>query len=120
VEVVSFTARQGAFEERPTKDVVFEIQGAPDTELILTMTQPKEMTVRKKLKELVISNDIIFAGEFSAESLKFHRVVFAENYATEFSFVDRQSGGGTDWYYVRVTQMNGSMAWSSPIWVRDR
>jgi len=60
------------------------------------MTQPKEMTVRKKLKELSISSDIIFAGEFSAESMKFHRAVFAENYATEFSFVDRQSGGETD------------------------
>ena len=22
-----------------------------------------------------------------------------------------------DWYYVRVTQHNGHMAWSSPIWV---
>ncbi len=120
VEVVSFTARQGAFEERPTKDVVFEIQGAPETEVILTMTQPKEMIVRKKLKELAISSDIIFAGEFSAESLKFHRVVFAENYATEFSFADRQSGSETDWYYVRVAQTNGSMAWSSPVWVRGK
>jgi hypothetical protein len=23
----------------------------------------------------------------------------------------------TDWYYVRVTQHNGHLAWSSPIWV---
>ncbi len=120
VEVTSFTARQGAFEERPTKDVVLEIQGAPDTELILAMTNPKEMTVRKKLEELAASSDIIFTGEFSSESVMFHRPVFAENYETEFSFTDRQSSDGTNWYYVRVVQTNGSMAWSTPIWVRDK
>lgn len=25
----------------------------------------------------------------------------------------------TDWYYVRVTQADGEMAWSSPIWLED-
>ena len=24
-----------------------------------------------------------------------------------------------DWYYVRVTQEDGEMAWSSPIWIED-
>ena len=27
------------------------------------------------------------------------------------------SGGISDFYYLRVTQANGQMAWSSPIWV---
>ncbi|MBN1459570.1 MAG: DUF3604 domain-containing protein [Armatimonadetes bacterium] len=26
---------------------------------------------------------------------------------------------GTDWYYVRVVQQDGHMAWSSPVWVED-
>jgi len=26
--------------------------------------------------------------------------------------------GGTDFYYVRLTQHNGQRAWSSPIWVK--
>ena len=30
---------------------------------------------------------------------------------------DRDKRTGADWYYVRVTQHNGHMAWSSPIWV---
>jgi hypothetical protein len=29
-------------------------------------------------------------------------------------------GAGEDWYYVRVEQKNGELAWSSPIWVRYR
>jgi len=31
--------------------------------------------------------------------------------------VDESPGPGRNWYYVRVTQENGQMAWSSPIWV---
>jgi hypothetical protein len=31
--------------------------------------------------------------------------------------LDRKATKGTDYYYVRVTQENGGMAWSSPIWV---
>jgi hypothetical protein len=31
--------------------------------------------------------------------------------------LDRKLTKGTDYYYVRVTQQNGGMAWSSPIWV---
>ena len=34
----------------------------------------------------------------------------------EFSFVDSARGQG-DYYYVRVTQRNDAIAWSSPIWV---
>jgi len=49
------------------------------------------------------------------------RVVFAEDsrsLAAELSFEDRAPGPGrSSYYYLRVTQGNGSMAWSSPIWV---
>lgn len=35
----------------------------------------------------------------------------------EFEFVDDDATGQGDKYYVRVTQLDGGMAWSSPIWV---
>ena len=35
----------------------------------------------------------------------------------EFDFVDRSGAGQGDYYYVRVTQVNGAHAWSSPVWV---
>jgi hypothetical protein len=117
VEVTSFTARQDAFEERPTKDLVLEIQGSPSTELVMTLIQPNELTVTKTLGALAESNDIFFTGAFSSESVMVHRIVFAENYRTEFTFKDHGGTEGTDWYQVRVKQWNGSMAWSSPIWV---
>jgi hypothetical protein len=38
-------------------------------------------------------------------------------FGAAFRVVDRGKRGPTDWYYVRVVQANGHMAWSSPIWV---
>lgn len=36
----------------------------------------------------------------------------------EFDYMDAEAGPGEHWYYVRVEQANGELAWSSPIWVR--
>ena len=30
---------------------------------------------------------------------------------------ERRNEATPDWYYVRVTQHNGQLAWSSPIWI---
>jgi len=38
----------------------------------------------------------------------------------EFEYRDNSAGSGEHWYYVRVEQKNGELAWSSPIWVRYR
>lgn len=36
----------------------------------------------------------------------------------EFDYLDNDAGPGEHWYYVRLEQANGELAWSSPIWVR--
>lgn len=33
------------------------------------------------------------------------------------SVEDASSGSPTDFYFVRVTQADGELAWSSPVWV---
>jgi hypothetical protein len=38
--------------------------------------------------------------------------------AAEFEYRDTDAGKGQHWYYVRVEQRDGELAWSSPIWVR--
>ncbi len=35
----------------------------------------------------------------------------------EFEYLDMEAGSGVHWYYVRVEQDDGELAWSSPIWV---
>jgi hypothetical protein len=38
----------------------------------------------------------------------------------DFEYRHNDAGPGEHWYYVRVEQSNGELAWSSPIWVRYR
>ena len=35
----------------------------------------------------------------------------------DFEFVDKGASGHGDYYYIRVKQLNGAMAWSSPVWI---
>ena len=35
-----------------------------------------------------------------------------------FEFTDQEFGPGESWYYARVLQQDGQLAWSSPIWVK--
>lgn len=35
-------------------------------------------------------------------------------------YVDRSLGEGESYYYIRVEQVNGQLAWSSPIWVKKK
>jgi hypothetical protein len=38
----------------------------------------------------------------------------------EFEYGDKSPRRGENYYYVRVLQQDGNLAWSSPIWVRYR
>ncbi|MFH1717573.1 MAG: DUF3604 domain-containing protein [Planctomycetota bacterium] len=116
-EVISYTSRMQAYEEKATNSVILEVQGSPRTKLAIALAEPVEMAVTKSLGELAESSDIVFTGPFTSESVLLHRAVFSENYRTEFEFTDKPRTEKTDWYYVRVVQSNGSLAWSSPIWV---
>ena len=116
-EVVSYTSRMQAYEEKATNSIILGIQGSADTKLEIAVTQPTNVTITKSLKQLAESSDAEFTGPFTSESILLHRAVFAENYSTEFELVDKRETEKIDWYYVRVVQSNGSLAWSSPIWL---
>ena len=37
-----------------------------------------------------------------------------------FEYVDNEPPAGESWYYIRVEQQNGELAWASPVWVTVR
>jgi hypothetical protein len=37
-----------------------------------------------------------------------------------FELTDLEFGPGESWYYVRVLQEDGQLAWSSPIWIKKQ
>jgi hypothetical protein len=69
------------------------------------------------MAELSESNEMLFTRPFPWESAVLQRPVFRENWETAFHVEDEDDGATDDWYYVRVFQTNGELAWSSPIWV---
>ena len=50
---------------------------------------------------------------------KLHRAIPEEGYTMKFQYRDEAPPVGTNFYRVRVYQRNGSVAWSSPVWVAN-
>ncbi|MBN2316815.1 MAG: DUF3604 domain-containing protein [Sedimentisphaerales bacterium] len=117
-QVVSYTSRMQAYEERATNGIILKILGSPETTLDVEATQPTNVQITKSLKELAQSSDVVFTGPFTSESILLHRLVFADQYDAHFELMDKRQTNQTDWYTVRVVQSNGSLAWSSPIWLK--
>ena len=51
------------------------------------------------------------------DAIRLQPVDPAEPLDQTFQFTDLDAPGRGDYYYVRVTQLDGSRAWSSPFWV---
>ena len=49
-----------------------------------------------------------------------YRVKPGEGPEMNFAYTDADAKAGDAYYYVRVQQKNGQIAWSSPIWVTRR
>jgi hypothetical protein len=112
------TTRVDAYAEDPTKSLVCEVEADASAVLTLKLRKPAEMAVRCPLAKLIDDNVVEFTGGFTTESLIVHRLVAPAEYTAAVRWQDRRKPAkGGDWYYVRVTQHNGQMAWSSPIWV---
>lgn len=53
----------------------------------------------------------------NAYKLRVCQAVREDAFSTQAEFTDPDPPSGTSWYYVRASQVNGQMAWSSPVWV---
>lgn len=117
VRVRSFTALRQQIEDRSQKALVLKMRGGPDTRLTVSLDVPSKQKLSMTFRDLAESSEVLYTGEFPKESALLNRIVFNENYETSFEVADIGNGVQTDWYYVRVVQSNGQLAWSSPIWV---
>ncbi|MBM4016749.1 MAG: DUF3604 domain-containing protein [Planctomycetes bacterium] len=120
LRVRSFTALRQQFEDIPTKGVVLAIRGGPETRVTVSLESPSTVSLAQRLKDLAESGEMLFTGDFPKESAMLHRLVFHDHYRASFAAADEGDGSGPDWYYARVVQANGQLAWSSPIWVDAR
>jgi len=117
LRVRSFTALRQQLDDVSTKGVVLKVRGGPETRVTVSLTSPTGVLLTQTFKQLAESNEMLFTGDFPKESAMLHRLVFRDHYHTSFGVLDEDDGSGESWYYVRATQANGQLAWSSPIWV---
>lgn len=118
LRLLSHTTRVNCYAEDPTKSLVCELDGGPDSTLTVKLRKPVEQTVRARLRDLIDDNVVTFTGVFTSESYIINRLVGPSEYSATVRWRDRQPDTSSpDWYYVRVTQHNGQLAWSSPVWV---
>ena len=55
------------------------------------------------------------------EVIKSNRIVYTvpgNGREMRFTYTDREPPQGEPWYYIRVQQQDGQLAWSSPLWVK--
>ena len=104
-------------DDRSQKAIVLKMRGDPSTKLTVTLDVPVKKSLGTTFRELAESSEVLYTGEFPRESAMLNRIVFSEHYETTFQVQDTGNGAQADWYYVRVVQANGQIAWSSPIWV---
>jgi hypothetical protein len=52
----------------------------------------------------------------NAYKVKQHTAIPEAGFSTAIEFADDPQPGW-NWYYLRISQLNGQYAWSSPIWV---
>lgn len=115
--IKSYTALKQQLEDVSQKSVVLKVLGGPETIITVAVNMPGGTTLEQTLGQLATSNEMLFTGEFPRESAMLHRLVFSDHYDTSFEVDDEASGEEDSWYYTRVVQTNGQLAWSSPIWV---
>lgn len=118
--------------------IVFELEGSHETVLHLEIENEKfnislaDLTKgsflfpllgesRKRtfktfgLKEEEIENPDTYYH--NARKIKIHRAIPESGYDCSNIFKKIKLEKGRNYFYVRVSQLNGQMAWSSPIWV---
>jgi hypothetical protein len=115
----SFTSRKGAYRLNPNQSVVLEIDGSPETALLLDMTEPAAARQRVYVAELLEGSKNFLTGPFPKEAYQWHRIVPL----TASALADRCTPAlpeGRSNVYLRVRQQNGHMAWISPVFINYR
>jgi hypothetical protein len=119
LNVVSYSSRNGAFNGNPNQAVVLEGRADADATLELTMRTPNERTQVLSLADLALRSKEIHTGAYPSESYQFHRLVpLKQSHMARTISVELSEE--SSFIYLRVTQKNGQMAWSSPVFVDKR
>ena len=99
------------------ESVVFSVQEALQGSRVLALMGEARALVREQFG--LSPDDIANADLYwqNAYRVNVHVAIPESGYTVPFEFVDEAPPPGWNWYRLRVSQLNGQMAWSSPIWL---
>lgn len=122
--------------EENIQGVIFELTGTRDSQLslendghrvqlslaealrssqVIPLLDETRAALRDQFRltpEDIASPDVLY---HNAPKIKIHRAVSEDGFTARATFSD--DGPPGSYYYLRVSQTNGQMAWTSPIWV---
>lgn len=119
--------------------VIFEIKGSPKTQLYLNIERIKinallaDLLNGSRLIPLLNESKILTKKIFglnekeinnpdtyfhNARKIKLHKAIPEEGFNVSHIFRNIKLKKRNNYFYVRISQINGQFAWSSPIWVR--
>lgn len=118
---VQITSASSRSNPRPVQGVILRLQGTPSSRC--------ELHVAARVNETCYEREIAFSYQdrrwndthlslyesFTSPQLKIHRF-FSEPALSFTQEWHDDAPGCDDFYYVKVIQQNGQIAWSSPIW----
>jgi hypothetical protein len=73
--------------------------------------------IEVSLADLIQGPQSGYLGGFLTPAYCLHRAVPQAEYSCHIDLPHLIDAQTRDWYHVRVRQLNGQWAWSSPIWV---
>ena len=124
----------------PTEATVFELEGRPDDGVAIELEGKRlSMTLAEAAAASRIVDFMDEAAEgarrvfgidpdalqrrdrlyFHGHKAKIHRAIPEAGFVAQLDHTDQDPPRGTNTYRVRVTQRNGQVAWSSPVWVEN-
>lgn len=95
----------------------FSLQEAMEGSRIMGMSEEAKKCIYEQfhlLPEEIENPDVFW---HFAYKVKIHRAIPQGGYEVDFEYLDQDPPRRKNFYYLRVAQLNGQMAWSSPIWV---
>jgi hypothetical protein len=117
--ISSYTSRKNAI---PVNSVSFFLNGGMNAQIHLDIEVEYENSIFKQHMSLtkadLLDKDVYKAvfDRFSSPKIKIHALIPSNEYAFNGELSDDTVRAG-DFYFLKVMQQNGQMAWCSPVWI---
>ena len=105
---------------RPSASITLELEAGRETAATRPFFRPPAEIPERRVRLTLNAGGIertLPTDDYPADRVTLRRLLRNAPRDVSFSHTDGDDPRQGDYYYVRVRQVNGAMAWSSPIWV---